>query len=160
MYEPSIVVRRAREEDIDDLIVMIERFYRFNEEFDPAWSTKPETRLVAKELASKYIGDPSSVVLVAQIDERIVGFVRAEVRENPILENGRLGVIVELYVHPQYRRRGVARRLVEEASKELARKGVNVVGAEFPSANKIAETFYESLGFRPYLSVYIKEVRR
>ncbi len=159
MYEPSIVVRKAGPDDVEDLLVMIEKFYRFNEEFDPAWSVKEETRDVAKEMASKYIEDPRSVVLVAQVDGKIIGFVRAEIRENPILENGRLGIIVELYVHPQYRRRGVAKRLVEEASKELALRGVSVVGAEFPAANSVARAFYENLGFRPYLSVYIKEVK-
>ena len=158
MYEPSIVVKKAGLNDIDDLLVMIEKFYRFNEEFDPAWSVKEEARSAARELALKYIRDPSSVVLVAQIEGKTIGFIRAEIRENPILENGRLGIIVELYVHPQYRRRGVAKRLVEEASKELASRGVNVVGAEFPAANSIAKAFYENLGFRPYISVYIKEV--
>lgn len=159
MYEPSIVVRKAGPDDIEELLVMIEKFYRFNEELDPAWSIKEVARGVAREMASKYIEDPNSVVLVAQVDGKIIGFVRAEIRENPILENGRLGIIVELYVHPQYRRRGAARRLVEEASKELALRGVSIVGAEFPTANSIARAFYENLGFRPYLSVYIKEVR-
>lgn len=158
MYEPSVIVRRAEERDLDDLAVMIERFYRFNEEFDPAWAVVSNARERAAELARRYIKAEDSIVLVAEVDGRVVGFVRAEVRERPILESGRIGVLVELYVHPQYRRRGIAGMLVREASRQLAARGITVLGAEFPSANVIAKSFYEKHGFRPYLNVYIKDV--
>ncbi len=158
MYEPSVVVRRAEARDAEALAGLIERFYRFNEEFDPAWAVAAEAGEKALELAKAYITDENSVVLVAEADGRVVGFVRAEVRDRPMLEAGRIGVIVELYVHPQYRRRGVAGRLVDEALRQLAGRGVRVLGAEFPSANVIARRFYEKHGFRPYTSVYIRDV--
>ncbi len=74
-----------------------------------------------------------------------------------MLEASPLGVIVELYVHPSYRRRGIARMLVEELSRRLKEMGAKAIAAEFPHLNEIAVNFYRRLGFRPLTSIYIRE---
>jgi len=110
-------------------------------------------RIVAKE----YI-EGGGETLVALIDSQIVGYIHAEIRENKMLEAGRIGVITEVYVHPQARRRGIASRLVEEMQALLSERGIRHVAAEFPAQNFVARDFYSKLKFRPYASIYLREV--
>jgi GNAT superfamily N-acetyltransferase len=75
-----------------------------------------------------------------------------------MLEKKVQAVVRELYVLPQHRGKGIASKLVEAMEKELASKGITVMTSEFPTANFIAERFYKAKGFRPYTSIYLREV--
>ncbi len=157
MYEPGIHVRKPTENDMEQLAELINRFYLFNEEFDPAWAIVEKAEAEAKTLAKEYI-EGKGITLVAVIDDKVVGYIHAEIRENRMLESKKLGVITEVYVHPQARRRGIASRLVEEIQVLLGERGVKHVAAEFPAENFVARNFYSKLKFRPYASIYLREV--
>ncbi len=157
MYEPGIHVRKPNENDLDPLAELIKRFYLFNEEFDPAWAIIPDPDNTARIVAKEYI-DGKGLTLIALIDENVIGYVHAEIRENKMLEAGKIGILTEIYVHPQARRRGIASRLVEEIQVELGNLGIRHIAAEFPAMNFIAKEFYIKLKFRPYSSIYLREV--
>ena len=157
MYEPGLYIREAAEKDLDRLARLIYRFYSFNEEFDPAWALDESAESIAKELAAEYLSS-DDLVLVADYDNEVVGYIRVVISENRILASKRIGIIKELYVIPQYRGRGIASRLITEAQERLSDRGVKHISAEFPTANYVAEKFYKSLSFRPYLSTYLREV--
>ncbi len=157
MTQPMISIRPARREDLDQLVEYIVRFYRVNEEFDPLYTLRADAKEQARKLVEHYLSKENSVFLVAEANARIIGIARGELRENPLLEASPLGVIVELYVHPSYRRRGVARMLVEELTRRLKEMGAKAIAAEFPQLNEIAVNFYRKLGFRPLTSIYVRE---
>jgi len=157
MYEPGVVIREIRVEDLDYVAPLVIRFYRFNEEFDPAWSTKELDSDFVKNILKERL-ESGDLLYLAEVEGKVVGFLRAEVRTNPFLEKDKMVVIKELYVKPEYRRRGIARRLIEEANKALEKIGAKILAAEFPSLNTVADDFYKKLGFRRYLSTYIREV--
>ena len=158
MHEPGVVIREAMESDVEQAAGLLVRFYTFNEEFDPAWSAV-ESVEKAQEILRASLGDPSTIVLVAEFEGRIVGLARAFLVEEPMLANAPIGVLKELYVIPEMRRRGIATRLVEEMGEALRSKGAKALAAEFPARNMVAESFYEKLGFRPFKSVYIRETQ-
>ena len=157
MYEPGVIVRPPREGEEEALARLILRFYLFNEEFDPAWAITDKPEEAALERARAYIAGEGET-LVAVVDGRIAGYLHLEVRENPMLAAKKIGVITELYVEPSMRGRGIATLLVDEAEKMLERKGVPHIAAEFPSKNYVAERFYTKKKFRPYTSIYLREV--
>lgn len=157
MYEPAIVVRKPLEEDLEALANLIKRFYLFNEEFDPAWAVADNLDQAVLERAKAYING-EGLTLVAVLDKGPVGYLHAEVKENPLLATRKLGVITELYVTPSMRKRGIATRLVEEAQNAMAEMGITHIAAEFPSKNFVAESFYRKLKFRSYSSIYLREV--
>lgn len=157
MYEPGLVIRRPVERDVSGLADLILRFYRFNEEFDPAWALATDAENAARKVAEEYVNDRRGVTLVADYEGRLVGYVRAVLRSNPLLAS-KMGVITELYVVPSHRRAGVASMLIEQASRELSGAGASYIAAEFPTSNYVAERFYRDKRFRPFLSVYLQEV--
>ncbi len=157
MYEPGIVIRKPEEKDLEQLAGLIYRFYLFNEEFDPAWSMIDNAKEKAKELAQKYY-EGEGYTLVAVFEDKVIGYIHADIYRRPMLVAGKIGVVKELYVLPQYRGQGIASKLVDEMQELLRKEGIDYMAAEFPSANMVAEGFYRSRRFRPYTSLYLREV--
>ncbi len=157
MYEPGIIVRRPVEADLGRLAELVVRFYRFNEEFDPAWSVMDNAEERARDVAKRYI-EGEGYTLVAAHDEELAGYIHAYIAEYPMLELSKQAVIQELYVKPQFRGRGIATTLLEHLISEASKDGVKVVTSMFPVANFVAEKFYKSRKFRPYISIYLREV--
>ncbi|MCE4606794.1 MAG: GNAT family N-acetyltransferase [Desulfurococcales archaeon] len=158
MYEPGLTIKEAEEKHIEDLVNMTVRFYRFNEEFDPAYSTKPEIDGLARAYIQESFEKEDVLLLVACWNDKPVGFARTEIRRNMLIKNEKYGTLIELYVKPRYRRQGVASKLIQETKKKLAEKGVYHIAAQFPAMNVIAERFYKKNGFRPWTQIFIQEV--
>ncbi|KUO86871.1 MAG: GNAT family N-acetyltransferase [Thermoproteus sp.] len=157
MY-PNIVIRAALESDVDALADLIARLKRLNGEFDPL--LKPAENLLAasKEYVKSKISSPSSVVLVAEVDGRAVGVIVGDVEDRRFYEPRMAGIIREFYVLPEFRRKGLGKRMMSEAMDALRRKGAQMIMADFPALNEIAIEFYKKMNFRPIESIYAKEV--
>ena len=90
-------------------------------------------------------------LLSAQIGEEIAGFVYASIIRNlPLKVTEEMGVIHDLYVQPEYRRRGISRRLLVECLVKLKMNGVKTVRINVLSNNETAINLYENLGFTIY----------
>ncbi len=157
MYEPALHIRRPLEKEFEDLADLIYRFYRFNEEFDPSYNLGENAKELSKQIAQNYISDEKTILLVADYNGKIIGYIKGNIVEKPLLAIKKMGMMSELYVIPSHRGMGVATKLIEGAAEELKRKGIEYMTVEFPTMNYIADNFYKTLGFRPFLSVYLKK---
>jgi GNAT superfamily N-acetyltransferase len=96
---------------------------------------------------------PTATVMVAEVDGRLAGFIRAGVEQNAPdrLPEQHVG-IGYLYVEPSARRQGVGRRLFE-AVREWASSQAGVAHFEMTVLNQDgqAEAFWRSLGFTPFI---------
>jgi len=104
-----------------------------------------------REYIAEIIGGESSVVFVAEQDEKIVGAVRAEVREAPtipLVVPRRFGVIDTLVVIRSCRRRGIGTALAAEVQRWAKGKGVSQVELTVYEFNRTGLAFYQKLGFR------------
>jgi ribosomal protein S18 acetylase RimI-like enzyme len=157
---PPIRLRPARESDIPAVVPLLLRLKRLNEEFDPLLKVREDAEQQAREILRAQVADPKAVMLVAEGSgpdrEKVVGFVRAIVRERPFYAPPAEGVIVDIYLLPLYRRQGVGEYLLAEVSSALKAKGAGVVTAEFPAQNEIAVRFYAKRGFRPVTSIHAR----
>jgi [ribosomal protein S18]-alanine N-acetyltransferase len=80
----------------------------------------------------------SKVVL---LQDKIIGYICV----NLIFEEGH---ILNLAVHPDFRRQGIATRLMEELLKSSEGKRCSVFFLEVRGSNTEARKFYERLGFK------------
>lgn len=151
-------IRPARAEDIDGAAELLVRLKRLNSEFDPLF-TVPQDSL---ERAKKYLeeslrGESRGVVLVADVGGKVVGLLKADLRERRFYDPRLEGALIEFYILPEYRRGGLGEKMIREAVKRLREMGAQIVTAEFPTNNLIAVNFYKKLGFRPLMGVYATE---
>jgi ribosomal protein S18 acetylase RimI-like enzyme len=148
-----IHLRPARAKDVPTLVGLLLRLKRLNEEFDPLLKVREDAEAQARTILTAQLDDPKSVVLAAEgvgpDKDKVVGFVRAVVRERPFYTPEYEGVITDIYLLPLYRRHGVGEYLLKEISNAVKAKGAGVVIAEFPAQNEIASRFYAKRGFRP-----------
>ena len=82
-----------------------------------------------------------SLWLVALKDERVVGYVGSQ---SVLGESDMMNVAV----HPDYRRQGIAEKLVNELAAALKKRGNHCLSLEVRASNEPAQKLYEKLGFR------------
>ena len=99
--------------------------------FSDPWSEKS----VASELKN-----PLSLWLVAVDGNRVAGYIGSQSVEGE-------ADVMNVAVHPDYRRQGIARRLVEGLVAALKEKGVYSLALEVRASNAPAISLYERLGF-------------
>jgi ribosomal-protein-alanine N-acetyltransferase len=99
--------------------------------FSDPWSEKS----VASELTN-----PLSLWLVAVEDDRVAGYVGSQ---SVMGESDMMNVAV----HPDFRRQGVAEKLVLELVAALAKKDNHCLTLEVRASNAPAISLYEKLGF-------------
>ena len=129
-------VRPATEADIETLKELWLAFDR--EHPSPEYEDVDEA--VELSEVEEYVRE--HVALLAENGEVVAGFVLARMR------GGRHGWISDLYVSPDLRRGGAARRLVRDAAAALRGQGAEVIELDVRPWNEEARTVYERWGFR------------
>jgi ribosomal protein S18 acetylase RimI-like enzyme len=157
-----IHVRAATEKDVPALVPLLIRLKRLNEEFDPLLKVRSDVEARAEEILKRDVGNPNAILLAAEgvgaEKDKVIGVVRALLRERPFYTPEHEGVIVDIYLLPAYRRKGMGEYLLSEITSRLKEKGAGVVTAEFPTQNEIAVKFYAKRGFRPITSLHARSV--
>jgi ribosomal protein S18 acetylase RimI-like enzyme len=158
----TIHLRPAQPKDIPALVPLLLRLKRLNEEFDPLLKVRADAEEKAREILTADIANPKGLVLAAEgtgpEKHRVVGVVRAAVRERPFYSPEMEGVILDIYLLPLYRRKGVGEYLLGEVSRLLKERGAGIVTAEFPTQNEIASRFYLKRGFRPITALHARQL--
>jgi [ribosomal protein S18]-alanine N-acetyltransferase len=80
-------------------------------------------------------------VVIAEADGKMVGFCIVHV------ERGAVGYVVTLDVAPEWRRRGLARSLMERVEGEAREAGCASMGLHVFVGNDAAVRFYEGMGY-------------
>lgn len=94
----------------------------------------------SREGIDKFIKRNPDTCFVAEIGEKIVGVII-------VGNDGRRGYIYHTAVNPQYRKQGIARRLVDSAMQELKQCGINKAALVVFDRNENGNGFWEKIGF-------------
>ena len=123
----SLSLDRMRADDLDD-VVAIERV-----SFTLPWSRG----------AFLYEMEQNRVARCWVMREyrRVVGYLC-------LWEIGEEIHVTNVAVHPDFRRRGIARALLQAVLEDARRRGLRVVALEVRPSNREARTLYEAFGFR------------
>jgi ribosomal-protein-alanine N-acetyltransferase len=95
----------------------------------------------SREELSRFLSVPSAEGVVAEEAGGVAGFAIG------YLARGRVAHVVTLDVHPQQRRRGLGRALLEDLLERFSRAGAREARLEVSTENDGAIAFYEKLGF-------------
>ncbi len=140
-----MTVRKADKADLD---VLHELWDAFQAEV-PEEEHYRETWAEALPDVERYLAE--DVALVAVEDDNVIGFALAKP------ENERVGYLSDVFVLPDFRRRGVARELMAAAAAAL---GTELLSLTVGVDNEEARTAYRRLGFRDESIHLIVEAER
>jgi ribosomal protein S18 acetylase RimI-like enzyme len=122
-----MVIRPVR----DDELAAVLRLWR-------AAGVTPPSVSDSIEGLTRLIREPAALLLVATVDNQIVGSVIGG-------WDGWRGNIYRLAVMPEFRRKGIARRLVAEITSELFAKGATRLSALVEHEHQWAIDFWDSM---------------
>ena len=142
-------IRRAKEEDTGAVADLIVRTKRLNNEFDPLFAVVSDAKALAERHVTGSLGSPDKLLLVAADGPKVVGVLRAEMRQRLFYEPHEEGFITDFYILPEFRRKALGNEMIHRASAELKKMGAQIVVADVPAQNEIANRFYMKRGFRP-----------
>ena len=111
-------------------------------------SIRPQGRDSRQALAAQLAR--GQVVLGLEEDGKLVACVL-------ITDDTRKGWINRLAVDPDYRRRGLAARLIAEAEKELRARGLQVFSALIESENIESLSLFQREGYKTHDIVYVSK---
>ena len=141
-------IRRAKQDDLGAVADLIVRTKRLNNEFDPLFAVVSDAKARAEKHVLASVGAPDKLLLVAVEGQKVVGVLRAEMRERLFYEPHHEGFITDFYILPEHRRKALGNDMIQRASAELEKMGAEIIVADVPARNEIANRFYSKRGFR------------
>ena len=144
----GIMVRKATANDAEQLEIL-------NNEFNGKGETSIEN------IRNSLINNPQEVVIVADEDNKLVGFVCVQLKKSFCYDEY-MPEITEVYVKPSYRKRGIASEMITFAEKYcIENYPLHKYELLTGKSNLTAQAVYEKLGYINDNEVHLsKRVKR
>ena len=145
-------IRKAKEEDFQTICNFIDAIDDFEATLTPILSNSPEERKAVRENVKKYLEDPNFQMFIAEVDGKPVGMITAEYKPNirAKFTRRKMGLLTHLFVHPDFRKQGIATKLIGTAKQSLREKGVDWFQAYVRTTNTPSLNTLKKTGFEPY----------
>jgi ribosomal protein S18 acetylase RimI-like enzyme len=146
----ALTVRPMKNTDLDAVSRLGAELVRLHHRYDPRrFFTTDDPQGGYKWFLGTQMKNADVVLLVAELDGEIAGYLYGSLEER---DWARLvdahGAINDVYVDERYRRRGVARALVNGGVAALEEKGAKRVLLSSAWPNTEAQALFEACGFR------------
>ena len=100
-----------------------------------------------KEYYNKYLTEGSFISYLAVEDDTVIGTSGVSINHKPpyySCPTGKIGLISSMYTNPNYRRRGIAKTLLNKVVTLAKEKGCGIIHV---TASIVGVSLYESYGF-------------
>lgn len=146
----KVLIRDMRPEDYDVFVRFYADLHRIHHEAMPD-TFRPQVSLPPREVYEKDLEKPEREFFVAEIDGKTAGMCDIVLKTIPDDPNyplfpGKSAHIDDLYVSPEFRRRGVATALYREAERRGRAAGADKITLMVWAFNEDALGFYRKLG--------------
>lgn len=151
----NLIIREARIDDIDILNYLFQKLLEYERE---NYDDNIRNDLNIDSYFNKKINDKDNIILVATLDEKIVGYIYAIIdSDNKIIKEVE-AKIDSLYVSYEYRNKSIGTKLIEEMINYLRKNEVKYIFIENLVGNKRAKYLYDKLGFKMFREDRRKEL--
>jgi GNAT superfamily N-acetyltransferase len=157
----SVTTRLGNAGDFQAVVPMMRKYRLWEQQNDAAlYALHPDAEARFRLWIAHMAEDPRSTLVVADEQDRLIGFVLATIeRELPIYLYEEFAVVREWWVEADFRRRGVGKALIEHAATDLASAGVRHLRVRTTAPDDDARALLQRCGFRPGVSEMVKELR-
>lgn len=156
----ELKIRPMERSDIDALLAL---YSRIREEKIPGVKRSRLSYrgvMTFDEIASTNPGGPLDLSCVAEVNDKIVGFIwgRLAFVGIPVDE---VGIINMLIVDPDYQKQGIAAKLVDALAQRGQARGVKTVRAVMDERHWELQNYFQKLGFhRSELVIYTRTTKK
>lgn len=155
----EIKIREMKESDLEEATNLISRLKRFNSEHDTLFSLNENLEEIVKKYLKDSLGKKERDYLVAEDNGKVVGIIMVEIIDRLFYKPKYEARINEIYILPEYRKKGLGKKMLDEIVTREKIKGCMILTVEFPSENLLAHKFYTGQQMRSIISVYGKNLK-
>ena len=148
-----LTIRRSTANDTDTIQRFTEALQKHLYNSNPdTWRRDPTTPQY-RESVTREAADPETYTLIAEIDDKPVGYISSRIQDREEPSPQKIGVIMNAYVEPQHRRKGITTELLKNILLHFNENLVEEITLRYIIGNKEAENYWTKLGFKPIITV-------
>ena len=158
----EISVRKATADDYNPLCELFDEIDALHRDNLPHIFQKPGGAAREQDYYSGLIADENIALLVAEVGEKLVGFVHAIVKDAsafPVFVPRRYAIVDSIIVKSGFQNRGIGRILIDKIQEWASAKGAISIELNVYEFNQTAISFYEKLGYRTLSRKMSKELK-
>ncbi len=157
----KVAVRAASETDIPDLSRLFVQSAAYHSKQAPYFFNNIPPNDWIREFFVGHLKNPKVTLLVALVDSKIVGEIRAELKDTPdipLIKRMTTLQVEEVVVDDKHRRAGVATVLMQKIEELAKSLGVSQVTLNVWNFNESAKALYHQLGYEVQRSIMKKDL--
>lgn len=151
----EITYRQAKNRDMAFVIELWRAMSAEMAAANPRYRVSEGGAFVWGRWAGEMLAGKRGCVILAEDNETPIGCILAFVPdEAPIYASRPRGRVSDVYVDPEYRRRGIAKELVKRAIEYLKSQGVVAIEVNAPIGVSGLDKLWEATGMKPFAVRY------
>lgn len=147
----QVLIDEAVPGDVEALLALMKVLSTEHIAMDRFFEPALRWRAMLEAMFAERIGHREHLVLVARSGGRVVGLVTAALRWHSAFRRTPRAMVENLIVAPEYRRQGIATRLIERLEAWCDECGVQEVELSVAVANDAAREFWLQRGYQPVM---------
>ena len=158
----AITVRTGNAGDMHSVFPMVFRELKERAAVDPGYfALRPDAPARFRQWVGPALEDPRHVLVVAEDEGAIVGFLVATVEQDlPVFVHDEYAVVRILWVDAPQRGKGVAGRMLDLAARECKSSGLRQLRASAAVSREIEKHVLKKAGFRAAGITFLRDLRR
>lgn len=145
-----MILRKAEMKDVKELNWLLTLLIRDEKKYDSSINEKFEVQ----NMYENYIDDSNKCLLVAEENERIIGYLYGIINKTEEVKNDNVAYLDALYIDPEYRKKGIGNALIDAFKKWCINNNIKSIEVKLWTNNTEAKKLYEKVGFET-----IKEIK-
>lgn len=146
-------IRRTTPDDIQAIYRFNQRLQQHLTDSNPdTWTRNPTTPQYMESVTHETT-NPDIYTLIAEQDGKLVGYMSSRIQDRGEPDPRKIGIIMNAYVEPEHRHRGIATALLTKILNHFTKHQVEQITLRYINGNKEAEQYWTNLGFKPIITV-------
>ncbi len=147
------IIRQAKIKDIEGIVKLWKELMDFHLPFDKYFEMREEAPVHFQRFLKDNIINDDRIVVVAQINDEIVGYMMGIIAFNPpVFKLEKYGEITDACVSGIYRNQDLGLKLFKEIKRWFKDQDLTRIDINAAANNPISNKFWKKMGFKPYLN--------
>ena len=159
----EISVRKATADDYNSVCGLFDEIDALHRDHLPHLFKKPGGAAREQDYYLGLIADENVALLVAEADEKLVGFGHTIVRDAPpfpVFVPRRYAIVEGIVVKSGFQNHGIGRILMDKMQEWSIAKGATSIELNVYEFNETAISFYERVGYQTFTRKMSKELKK